>query len=134
MADAIPPNIYLTLINMQSGTYGLSYDVSTPATENDLPHGWNSRRVETYRQIALCLECGHFACLQKSDWVHKNINTITTYYMMLILWTILPPGKLQSMVKGLKMHSTIPVIGCLMTCLTADIKVLVLHAQQETAD
>ncbi|KAI6102922.1 hypothetical protein F5141DRAFT_1008128 [Pisolithus sp. B1] len=89
---------------MQSGTYGLSYDISTPATEEDLPCGWNSQRVETYRQIALCLEHGHFIHLQKSDWICENMDAITTYYTMLMLCTILPSGKLQSTVRGLKMH------------------------------
>ncbi|KAI5984063.1 hypothetical protein EDD15DRAFT_2171789 [Pisolithus albus] len=89
---------------MQSGTYGLSYDVSTRATEDDLPHGWNSRRAETYKQLALCLERGHFARLQKSDWICEDTDAITTYYTMLMLRTIPPPGKFQSTVKGLKMH------------------------------
>ncbi|KAI6009752.1 hypothetical protein BKA83DRAFT_4070271 [Pisolithus microcarpus] len=89
---------------MQRGTYGLSYDISTAATENDLPQGWNSQRAETYRQIARCLERGHFARLQKSDWVREDTDAITTYYTMLMLCNIPPPGKLQSTVKGLKMH------------------------------
>ncbi|KAI6009811.1 hypothetical protein BKA83DRAFT_105686 [Pisolithus microcarpus] len=105
MADVIiPPDVYLTLVGMPSGTYGLSYDVSTPATEDDLPRGWNSRRAETYRQIALYLERGHFTCLQKSDWIRENTDAFTTYYTMLMLRTIPPSGKLQSTVRGLKMH------------------------------
>ncbi|KAI6040485.1 hypothetical protein EDC04DRAFT_2566961, partial [Pisolithus marmoratus] len=86
------------------GTYGLSYDISTPATEEDLPHGLMIQTVETYRQITLCLEHSDFAHLQKSDWICENMDAITTYYTMLMLCNIPPPRKLQSTVKGLKMH------------------------------
>ncbi|KAI6100081.1 hypothetical protein EDD16DRAFT_1497128 [Pisolithus croceorrhizus] len=95
---------FLLLAGMPQGIYGISYDISTPQTERDLPHGWNARRAQTYRQLACRLECGQFTQLQRSDWVRENTDTITTYYTMLMLGDITPPGKLSSMVKGLKMH------------------------------
>jgi hypothetical protein len=36
---AIPP-----LYHQPIGTWGIAYDIFTRATEDDLPHGWNSRR------------------------------------------------------------------------------------------
>ncbi|KAI5984826.1 hypothetical protein EDD15DRAFT_2176651 [Pisolithus albus] len=91
---------------MQRVTYGLSYDILTTATEDDLPEGMTADHitVETYRQIACWLEHGHFARLQKSDWACKDTDAIMNYYTMLMLRNIPPPGKLQSTVKCLKMH------------------------------
>ncbi|KAI6009089.1 hypothetical protein BKA83DRAFT_4133990 [Pisolithus microcarpus] len=47
---------------------------------------------------------------------------------------ILPQNKPINAFFFTHLHSTIPIIGCLMTGLTADVKALVLHAQQETAN
>jgi hypothetical protein len=39
---AIPP----TIAGLPFGQYGISYDISSRNTEDDLPHGWHSRRGE----------------------------------------------------------------------------------------
>ena len=124
----IPPHAYLTLINMPKGTFGISYDISTPDTERNLPLGWKASRckcanllregtllvhsplthrlpvAQTYRQLAIRLQHGRFARLQKSDWVRNETTAVDTYYTMLLLRNIRPPGKFQSTVQGLKMH------------------------------
>ena len=41
---AIPMDYYLALTDMPDGTYGLSYDISTRDTQDDLPDGWHAHR------------------------------------------------------------------------------------------
>ena len=60
--------------------------------------------AQTYRHIAKHLEHGGFARLQKSDWYRNDTDVTTSYYTMLGLMNIPPPGKLQTTIKGLKMH------------------------------
>ena len=44
----IPPQLYERLQNMdREGAYGISYDVYTRRTEDDLPSGWNAARCES---------------------------------------------------------------------------------------
>ncbi|KAN0091390.1 hypothetical protein V8E55_004956 [Tylopilus felleus] len=100
----IPLDDFLTLLALPNGDYGISYDISTRDTERNLPYGWNAQRAQTYRHLAVFLERGRFARLQKSDWVRTETSTVETYYSMIMLRNIPPPGKLQSTVQGLKMH------------------------------
>ena len=44
----IPNQLYERLQDMDpEGAYGISYDVYTGKTEDDLPGGWNARRGES---------------------------------------------------------------------------------------
>lgn len=42
--DGIPAPILFGLEDMPPRTYGISYDIFTRATEDNLPHGWNAYR------------------------------------------------------------------------------------------
>ena len=42
----IPPGIVWMLWNLPNGTYGISYDIFSRKTEDNLPHGWNAPRGE----------------------------------------------------------------------------------------
>ncbi|KAL4077896.1 hypothetical protein J3A83DRAFT_4087190 [Scleroderma citrinum] len=57
-----------------------------------------------YQQLAIALEHSEFMQLQKSDWHWEDTDALMMYYMMLGLQNIPPLGRLQSTVKGLKMH------------------------------
>ncbi|KAF9232541.1 hypothetical protein BU15DRAFT_67364 [Melanogaster broomeanus] len=92
----LPPAVRLLLILMPPGTYGISYDIYTAATENNLPDGWHAARTSTYSELHKSLECGQFVRNQYSDWARDNTDAMTTYYQMLMLRAISPPGKLQS--------------------------------------
>lgn len=41
-APLVPLAFFFGLALMPPGTYGLSYDIYTRATKDDLPFGWNS--------------------------------------------------------------------------------------------
>lgn len=44
----IPHQLYERLLDMDpDGAYGISYDVYTRKTQDDLPGGWNARRGES---------------------------------------------------------------------------------------
>ena len=125
MAEAgffIPPALFLLLWNLPDGAYGISYDISTRQTEDDLPDGWNSYRGEfrnfasyrglncfmitaaTYRQLAKELRSRDYDQLQYSDWINEETTAGEAYMTMVSLMSINPPGKLQSMLKGVKIH------------------------------
>ncbi|KIO10573.1 hypothetical protein M404DRAFT_129331 [Pisolithus tinctorius Marx 270] len=95
----IPIATYLTPLDQPPGSYGISYDIYTQKTEDNLPAGWNSYRGATYNELAYVLQQ-----IQYSDWVCLHTDAIDTYWAMLSLLWIQPPGKLQSTIKGLKMH------------------------------
>ena len=42
----IPPAMFLTLWVLPNGAYGLSYDMFSRKTEDNLPDGWNAPRGE----------------------------------------------------------------------------------------
>ena len=42
----IPPDIFLMLWDLPDGVYGVSYDIFTWLTEDNIPHGWNADRGE----------------------------------------------------------------------------------------
>ena len=39
------------IIHLPVGSWAISYDISTPRTERDLPHGWNARRGEPHDSL-----------------------------------------------------------------------------------
>ncbi|KAI6106219.1 hypothetical protein EV401DRAFT_1892713 [Pisolithus croceorrhizus] len=97
---AITLRTFLLLAGMPQGIYGISYDISTPQTERDLPHGWNACRGSSHA----VWNAGSSPGYRGATGCEKTWMQITTYYTMLMLGDITPPGKLSSMVKGLKMH------------------------------
>ena len=117
----IPP-APLPLLLMPAGSYAILYDIFVRATEDDLPHGWNSRRhacicslapnvlfftcftENTYRQLIRRLNTAGFFQIQYSDYCHPFIAPPAAWVVMLLLCLINPPGKLKSTVHGLKMH------------------------------
>ena len=58
----------------------------------------------TYHQLALSLAHGCFRRFQYSDWIRRNTTALTTYWIMIALSQIPPLGKLESTLKGMKMH------------------------------
>jgi len=45
----LPPQVHHRLVNMEPfGAYGISYDIFTRATEDDLPAGWHAHRCKYY--------------------------------------------------------------------------------------
>ncbi|KAI6146031.1 hypothetical protein BKA82DRAFT_3965289 [Pisolithus tinctorius] len=100
----IPFHTHWVLMHQPPGSYGISYDIYTRRTEDNLPAGWNSRRRATYSELANQLQAGDFHRSQYSDWICDGADAIDAYWTMLSLMRIHPPGKLQSTVKGLKLH------------------------------
>jgi len=119
----IPPAVFLMLWNLPDGAYGISYDINTRKTEDDLPHGWNLYRGEfrnfykshlhlscfmitaaTYRELAKELQSRDYDQLQYSDWINEDTTAADAYITMVSLMSINPPGKLQSTLKGIKVH------------------------------
>ncbi|KAI9571803.1 hypothetical protein HD554DRAFT_2002252, partial [Boletus coccyginus] len=94
------------LANMPAGIYGLSYDIFTGATEDDLPNGWNSHRMATHREVAKILQSHGFERLQDSghDWFCEPADAVDVFWSILSLTGVRPPGKFQSTVKELKAH------------------------------
>ena len=119
----IPPAVFLMLWNLPDRAYGISYDISTWKTEDDLPHGWHSYWGEfinfckshqrlsccmitaaTYRELAKELGSRDYDQLQYSDWINEDTTAADAYITMVSLMSINPPGKLQSTLKGIKVH------------------------------
>ncbi|KIM56229.1 hypothetical protein SCLCIDRAFT_29768 [Scleroderma citrinum Foug A] len=100
----IPPAIFLMLWNLPNGAYGISYDIDTRKTEDVPPHGWGLYRAATYRGLAKQLQRRGYEQCQYSDWLNADTTAADTYMTMLSLMRIEPPGKLQSTLKGVKIH------------------------------
>ncbi|KAG9313255.1 hypothetical protein JVU11DRAFT_6720 [Chiua virens] len=101
----IPHELYVTLLEMDpGGAYGISYDVYTRKTVDDLPAGWNLNSGPTYLELARILGEANFRRKQYSDWASDASDAADTYWTMLNLLRIRPPGKLESTIKGLKAH------------------------------
>ncbi|KAF8273182.1 hypothetical protein EI94DRAFT_1696985 [Lactarius quietus] len=97
----VPPNIE----GLPHGLYGITYDISTRRTEDDLPDGWHSRRASTYRALLRSLRQAGFVRHQYSDYRRHNSNPVAVWTTMIFLAAqVQPPGKLQSTLLGLKMH------------------------------
>ncbi|KAF8329938.1 hypothetical protein F5887DRAFT_1002918 [Amanita rubescens] len=92
------------LQDLPVGSWGISYDISTPRTQLDLPHGWNAYRSETYRELKRLLEGFGFVRHQYSDYRADNVTPIHVWTSMWSLRLIRPPMKLQTTILGLKMH------------------------------
>jgi hypothetical protein len=58
----------------------------------------------TYKEIARILNFRDFEHLQGSDWYCQPTDAIDTYWAMLSLKSVRPPGKFPSTLKGLKAH------------------------------
>ncbi|KAG6370891.1 hypothetical protein JVT61DRAFT_10914 [Boletus reticuloceps] len=101
----VPHQLYQRLLDMDpGGAYGISYDIYTRKTEDDLPMGWNAPRAATYLELARILGESGFRRLQYSEWVSDNSDATDTYWTMLNLLRLRPVGKLESTLKGLKAH------------------------------
>jgi hypothetical protein len=100
--------------------YSISYDIFTLPNERDSPLGWHSPRcnhflniainvltlsqANIYRQLKAALLAAGFIRNQYSVWVHPFISATNTYTAMLGLeGIVVPPNKLSSTVKGLRM-------------------------------
>ncbi|KIK80826.1 hypothetical protein PAXRUDRAFT_157605, partial [Paxillus rubicundulus Ve08.2h10] len=94
----------LMLADMTPGAYGISYVIYTWKKTDNLPGGWNSYTSATYKELANAFHAGGFQWLKYSDWICDPTNSADSYWTMLSLMQICPPGKLQSTVKGLKVH------------------------------
>ena len=102
----IPMATRARLLNMLEGTYGISYDIFTWKTEDDLPDRWNTYQGEpctgkpslqvlvslkytttaaTYTELAKLLRENGFERLQYSDWVCDPTDTIDAYWTALSL-------------------------------------------------
>ncbi|RDB14841.1 hypothetical protein Hypma_016371 [Hypsizygus marmoreus] len=108
MAAPIPPPIFILppppFAILPVGAYGISYDISTNATERDLPDGWNSRRARTYNQLIALLNAAGFDRHQYSDYRSLATTGFITWATMWNLRNINPPMKLESTVIGMKMQ------------------------------
>ncbi|KAF8440921.1 hypothetical protein L210DRAFT_870531 [Boletus edulis BED1] len=92
----IPVTIQGVMMDMPEGMYGISYyDIFTRKTEDNLSH------TATYAELSQ-----HFDHIQYSNWYLSDTNAMNAYWSMLSLVWIQPLGKLQSTIKGLKMHQT----------------------------
>ncbi|KIM62642.1 hypothetical protein SCLCIDRAFT_24931 [Scleroderma citrinum Foug A] len=100
----IPIATHLTLLNLPPGCYGISYDIFTRKLEDSLPGGWDSARSTMYSELGSALECAGFHRSQYSIYTCDGIRAMEAYWTMLMLMDIRPPGKLESTVKGLKLH------------------------------
>ncbi|RDB26647.1 hypothetical protein Hypma_005552 [Hypsizygus marmoreus] len=89
---------------LPQGSYGISYDISTRRTEDDLPDGWHAHRSNTYRQIIDILAIAAFTRDQYSDYRAVGVSALVTWQTMWQLRNIQPPMKLQSTILGLKMQ------------------------------
>jgi hypothetical protein len=128
MMDDIPfviPPAPMPLPLMHPGHYGISYDIYTRATEDDLPHGWHSHRINTYRQLIRILNVAGFHHMQYSDYSRPNVHPAFAWLVMLSLCAISPPGKLESTVRGMKMHQ----INDDVCIVTQDVQLGGVHAQ-----
>ncbi|KAF8972292.1 hypothetical protein BDZ97DRAFT_1784071 [Flammula alnicola] len=103
MAFVLPP-IPPTIGGLPFGHYGISYDISLRKTEDNLPNGWHSHRVNTYRKLIRRLHLAGYGRHQYSDYRRPNSNPVAVWMVMVQLCQIQPPGKLQSTLLSLKMH------------------------------
>ncbi|KAL4073616.1 hypothetical protein J3A83DRAFT_4045777, partial [Scleroderma citrinum] len=86
------------------GAYGISYNVYTHKSQDNLPAGWNSYCAATYNEVARKLQHSGFHQLQYSNWACDSIDASEAYWMILSLLRICPPGKCQSIMKAIKIH------------------------------
>ncbi|KIJ65840.1 hypothetical protein HYDPIDRAFT_39021 [Hydnomerulius pinastri MD-312] len=96
----IPPN----MLGFPRGMWGISYDISTRRTEDNLPYGWDAPRASTYAELKSILQRNRFVRLQYSDWRCEKITAVEAFAVMVSLRHIRPVGKFESTVIGLKMH------------------------------
>ncbi|KAL4068794.1 hypothetical protein V8B97DRAFT_2024708 [Scleroderma yunnanense] len=88
----LPLALHVRLVALPLGAY------------DNLPTRWNAHRVQTYTQLAKCLQSHGFHCKQYSEWLCHNIAAIEVYWMMICLKRILPLGKFETTMKNVKMH------------------------------
>lgn len=123
------PPVPMEVMALPVDDWGISYDISTRATENDLPNGWHAKRGEfyseqpfltesngsndflgnTYRLLIKRLRQAGFVRQQYSNYVLVNANPVFVWNVMVQLRLIRPPGKLESTLLGLKMCRSIDV-------------------------
>jgi hypothetical protein len=118
----IQPPVPQPIFAFPPTAYSISYDIYTNRNELDAPNGWHSPRCEGLsrcdnhrRHLALfsariykrmkrrLIEAG-FNRDQYSDWVHLVTTGAHTYNTMIGLENILPPHKLSSTVRRLRMN------------------------------
>ncbi|GJJ07945.1 hypothetical protein Clacol_002152 [Clathrus columnatus] len=100
----LPPLPY-QLRGLPNTAWGIAYDIYTPATENDLPYGWNSHRANTYKQLISILVHAGYLRSQYSDYLHSDTDAHNTWQVMMELMSIDPVAKMETTVKGLKMYT-----------------------------
>ena len=113
----LPPQI----LALPVGSWGISYDIGTNATQRDLPDGWNAPRCEqhlefiylwhltidlaaTYPELIQELAGNGFVRHQYSDYRAEGVDGHHVWSVMWSLRNIRPPMKLESTVLGLKMQ------------------------------
>ncbi|KAH9970521.1 hypothetical protein BGW80DRAFT_1253946 [Lactifluus volemus] len=99
----IQPPVPLQILAFPPTAYSICYDIYTRRNEDDAPHGWNSPRSNIYRRLKRRLLQAGFVRNQYSDWVHLFAPPAHIFNTMTDLGNILPPNKLSSTVKGLRM-------------------------------
>ena len=115
-----PPPLRIPLPALLPGRYGISYDIFTRNTEDDLPNGWNSYRCQ-YVITTLLINMAHISIsqqiptiqrLNRAGFIHEQLSDyVNPLAAPALVWTTMvslcfidPPGKLESTVRGLKMH------------------------------
>ncbi|KIK56762.1 hypothetical protein GYMLUDRAFT_61804 [Collybiopsis luxurians FD-317 M1] len=84
------------------GIYHISYDFLQRATEDDPPAGWGAYRANTYRAVIRHLNAAGFARNQYSDYSNPNAGPLHTYWTMVSLRFALPPTKMATTLKKIK--------------------------------
>ncbi|KAH9929904.1 uncharacterized protein BXZ73DRAFT_20704, partial [Epithele typhae] len=83
-----------------NAVYGISYDIFTRATEDELPDGWNSPRAHTYRRLIKYLLESGYTRHQYSDYRNENTDATETFLVMFNMRNALARNKLATTVKG----------------------------------
>jgi hypothetical protein len=119
----VMPDVPLAILDLPIGTYGISYDIGTRDTKDDLPNGWHCPRGESnsilYFQLIIffskyiqkdpgCTTQGTL-CLapvmvQYSDYRRPDSHLAEVWTVMVGLGQLPPLGKIQSTLRRLKMH------------------------------
>jgi virulence-associated protein VapD len=121
MAAFMPPPVPALLANLPAPAWGISYDIRTRETEDDLPQEWNADRgqsfsiigrfdshytcsVNTHVRLRAILNGWNFFRDQYSDYINPNTTAITTWLAMMSLESIQPPPKFSSTVRRIRMQ------------------------------
>ncbi|KIM65681.1 hypothetical protein SCLCIDRAFT_1212083 [Scleroderma citrinum Foug A] len=96
----LPP---FDLLFLPPGTYGISYDISTSKTENNLPEGRRiTQRAVAHGEVERRLQSGGFRWIRSSYWICDDTHAVDAYWMALTLsW---PLSKPECTVNNVKIH------------------------------